>query len=183
MKQRFAPCYGRCLMRVLCATARGSGGSGLNVTADLRTPWCGRGGCRWKGVVYRSARDDSAQRPSYWVYSGDIGIAPDGRHVVVAGLRFELPIVGGVAFCPNRLLNFNETCSADDGLQVPGIEFAHTLLVLPEQDNPGADPRAALYRHHPRQRLDLFAPLPLLQRAMGKRTERSSGLTRMLLRP
>ncbi|MFB0954331.1 MAG: ATP-binding domain-containing protein, partial [Aeromonadaceae bacterium] len=65
-----------------------------------------------------------------------------------------------------------------------GSEFAHTLLVLPDQDNPVLT-RELLYTGITRakQRLDLFAPLPLLQRAMAKRTERSSGLTRMLLRP
>ena len=84
---------------------------------------------------------------------------------------------------PSRLPE-HETAFALTVHKSQGSEFAHTLLVLPDQDNPVLT-RELLYTGITRakQRLDLFAPLPLLQRTIAKCTQRSSGLTRMLLRP
>ena len=62
-----------------------------------------------------------------------------------------------------------------------GSEFAHTLLVLPEQDNPVLT-RELLYTGitRAREQLDLFATPEVLALMVRKQTERYSGLVTML---
>ena len=64
-----------------------------------------------------------------------------------------------------------------------GSEFAQTLLVLPEQDNPVLT-RELLYTGVTRakQRLELFGSEALLVRIALRPTERNSGLRAMLER-
>ena len=168
-------------LRVLCALREGEWGvAGLNAAIQntlVRQGWLQVEGEWYIGRPVMIVRNDHA----LGLYNGDIGIAAhDGERLRV---WFELPDGQVRGFLPSRLPE-HETAFALTVHKSQGSEFAHTLLVLPEQDNPVLT-RELLYTGITRakQRLDLFAPLPLLQRAMGKRTERSSGLTRMLLRP
>ena len=166
--------------RVLCALREGEWGvAGLNgaiQNALMRQGWLQVEGEWYVGRPVMIVRNDHA----LGLYNGDIGIAAhDGERLRV---WFELPDGQVRGFLPSRLPE-HETAFALTVHKSQGSEFANTLLVLPDQDNPVLT-RELLYTGITRakQRLDLFAPLPLLQRAMGKRTQRSSGLTQMLLR-
>lgn len=168
-------------LRVLCALREGEWGvAGLNEaiqSALMRQGWLQVAGEWYVGRPVMIVRNDHA----LGLYNGDIGIAAqDGERLRV---WFELPDGQVRGFLPSRLPE-HETAFALTVHKSQGSEFVHTLLVLPDQDNPVLT-RELLYTGITRakQRLDLFAPLPLLQRAMAKRTERSSGLTRMLLHP
>ena len=168
-------------LRVLCALREGEWGvAGLNgaiQTALMRQGWLQVEGEWYVGRPVMIVRNDHA----LGLYNGDIGIAAhDGERLRV---WFELPDGQVRGFLPSRLPE-HETAFALTVHKSQGSEFAHTLLVLPDQDNPVLT-RELLYTGITRakQRLDLFAPLPLLQRTIAKCTQRSSGLTRMLLRP
>ena len=117
---------------------------------------------------------------SLGLYNGDIGIAAhDGERLRV---WFELPDGRVQGFLPSRLPE-HETALAMTVHKSQGSEFAQTLLVLPEQDNPVLT-RELLYTGVTRakQSLELFGSEALLVRIALRPTERNSGLTAMLER-
>jgi len=164
--------------RVLCALREGEWGvSGLNLAilqALSRQGLLQLDGEWYVGRPVMIVRNDH----SLGLYNGDIGIAAhDGERLRV---WFELPDGRVQGFLPSRLPE-HETALAMTVHKSQGSEFAQTLLVLPELDNPVLT-RELLYTGVTRakQRLELFGSEALLVRIALRPTERNSGLTAML---
>ena len=167
--------------QILCALREGPFGvAGLNQRLELALSRAGliqREGDWYAGRPVMVVRNDHG----VGLYNGDMGLClPDetGRLKV----WFEQPDGGLRALLPSRLPP-HETVYAMTIHKSQGSEFAQTLLVLPEQDNPVLT-RELLYTGVTRakQRLALFGSEELLARVVLRPTERNSGLTAMLER-
>jgi exodeoxyribonuclease V alpha subunit len=166
--------------RVLCALREGEWGvTGLNssiLQSLSRQGWLQPEADWYVGRPVMIVRNDHA----LGLYNGDIGItAHDGERLRV---WFEMPDGRVHGFLPSRLPE-HETALAMTVHKSQGSEFAHTILVLPDLDNPVLT-RELLYTGITRakQRLDLFGAHELLTRIATRPTQRNSGLTAMLLR-
>lgn len=163
--------------QLLCALRQGRFGvSGLNETIENSL---------------RSSRLIPATTDSVWyegrpvlitrndhglgLYNGDIGITvrdEDGQLRVM----FELPGKIIKHLLPSRLPE-HETVYAMTIHKSQGSEFAHTVMVLPDQINPVVT-RELVYTGITRakKQLDLYCDRPVLIRAINSPTTRASGL-------
>lgn len=168
--------------KILCAVRQGRYGvEALNayVIGVLRThgriPPAANGRSPWyPGRPVMVTRNDYYQG----LFNGDAGLAmhdpeggPDALRVVFAEGREAFR-----ALAPHQLPD-HETVYAMTVHKSQGSEFDHVVLVLPDQDSPLLT-RELIYTAVTRARksLHILAPPPLLDRAVGRRIQRSSGL-------
>ena len=113
------------------------------------------------------------------LYNGDIGICmqdADGR----VRVYFEMADGAVQAFLPSRLPP-HQTVFAMTIHKSQGSEFAHTVMVLPQKFTPVLT-RELVYTGITRakQKLDIFANVSVMKKAVRIRTERVSGLMALL---
>ena len=166
--------------QLLCALREGPFGvSGLNqeIRNALTIAKLIEGDSQWyEGRPVLITRNDHG----LGLYNGDIGITlrgDDDRLRVV----FELPDGTIKYLLPSRLPE-HDTVFAMTIHKSQGSEFAHTLMILPDQINPVIT-RELVYTGVTRakSRLDLFANQSVLEQAIRKPTLRHSGLKQRLL--
>ncbi|OED41368.1 exodeoxyribonuclease V subunit alpha [Endozoicomonas sp. (ex Bugula neritina AB1)] len=168
--------------QLLCALRAGSFGvAGLNqeIRQALTKAGLISGDSQWyEGRPVLITKNDYG----LGLYNGDIGIAvtgSDGRLRVL----FELPDKTIKHLLPSRLPE-HETVFAMTIHKSQGSEFNHTVMVLPDQTNPVVT-RELVYTGITRakKRLDLYADLAVLIRAINSPTLRTSGLKQRLGSP
>lgn len=168
--------------KILCAVRQGPYGvEALNayVTRVLRAhgripPAASAHSTWYPGRPVMVTRNDYYQG----LFNGDAGVAmgdpeggPDALRVVFAEGREAFR-----ALAPHQLPD-HETVFAMTVHKSQGSEFDHVVLVLPDQDSPLLT-RELIYTAVTRARksLHILAPPPLLDLAVGRRIQRSSGL-------
>ncbi|MCH7372900.1 exodeoxyribonuclease V subunit alpha [Aeromonas sp. MR16] len=165
--------------QLLCALRDGPFGvEGLNQRLELALSRAGliqRDGDWYAGRPVMVVRNDHG----IGLYNGDMGLClPDetGRLKV----WFEQPDGSLRALLPSRLPP-HETVYAMTIHKSQGSEFAHTVLVLPDNPSPLLT-RELVYTGITRAkaRLDLYGDRALLAQAVRKKTERYSGLAERL---
>ncbi|MCJ8500554.1 exodeoxyribonuclease V subunit alpha [Desulfatitalea alkaliphila] len=172
--------------KILCAVRQGPFGvEALNtyVTGLLRS----HGRIPPAASVHSSwypGRPVMVRRNDYYqgLFNGDAGVAmhdpeggPDALRVVFAEGREAFR-----SLAPHQLPD-HETVYAMTVHKSQGSEFDHVVLVLPDQDSPLLT-RELVYTAVTRARksLHILAPPPLLDLAVGRRIQRSSGLREAL---
>ena len=170
-------------MRVLCAVREGPWGvAAVNTAIETALALQGllqRRGEWYEGRPVMVTRND----PALGVYNGDIGLvlATPGAD---GGTTLRAWFMDGSALrsvAISRLVDV-ETAFAMTVHKSQGSEFAHVLLVLPEDDSPVLT-RELVYTGitRARQAFTLVAPQPLrLEAACARLTRRLSGLGTML---
>jgi exodeoxyribonuclease V alpha subunit len=167
--------------RVLCAVREGPWGvTGLN--AAIERLFVERGLLRKRGEWYEGrpvvvTRNDSA----LGVFNGDIGIAlrsPRTDGDGAGGLRVWFAGGEGLRSLSVARLADVETAFAMTVHKSQGSEFGHVLMVLPDEDR-AVLTRELVYTGITRARLAftlVAADAAVLERAIGRRTRRFSGL-------
>ena len=115
------------------------------------------------------------------LYNGDIGITVRDENDQFR-ILFELPGQNLETFLPSRLPE-HETVYAMTIHKSQGSEFAHTVMVLPDQINPVVT-RELVYTGITRakKQLDLYCDRMILARAINSPTKRASGLQLRLVK-
>ena len=171
--------------RILCAHRRGHlGAAGMNQAAiDLLT----HTGVVRRGTT-RSATDDQIQA-EFWVgrpilvtsndyvvglHNGDVGVVVRDAQGTI---KVAFPVSTTVRYVAPSRLPDHETTFAMTIHKSQGSEFAHAMVVLPEEDSPILT-RELVYTAvtRARRRMTLVAEPPLLATALSKRVRRASGL-------
>ncbi len=112
------------------------------------------------------------------LFNGDVGVfwPEHSQGHRRARIWFRTPAGPLKAFSPSQL-PAHETAFALTVHKSQGSEYRHVVLILPEQDNPVLT-RELLYTglSRAREKISLVASEDVLARAIGRRTERTSGL-------
>ncbi|KPM97480.1 exodeoxyribonuclease V subunit alpha [Vibrio alginolyticus] len=117
---------------------------------------------------------------SMGLYNGDVGVAMNDPDTGEINVFFELPDGTVRGFLPSRVPS-HETVFAMTIHKSQGSEFNNTFMVLPIKYNPLLT-RELVYTGVTRakERLKLFATEEILKTSIQSRTERKSGLVRLL---
>ena len=168
--------------RVLCAHRRGRGGvDALNAEAERLL---GLGGSLDLAAANPPVRPIGIIRNDYELelYNGDVGIVCSDPEAPERGPRvFFLAPDGSARWYSPLSIGVAETVFATTVHKSQGSEFAEVAVVLPEEASPILS-RELIYTavSRARERVTLFSSAEVLSAAIGRRIERSSGLSEAL---
>jgi len=141
-----------------------------------------------KGKIVKSQSDWYAGRPimitsndhGLGLYNGDIGLCMQDDDARIR-VYFEMADGSIQSFLPSRLPP-HQTVFAMTIHKSQGSEFAHTVMILPQKFSPVLT-RELVYTGITRakQKLDIFANVAVMKKAIQLRTERASGLMDLLI--
>lgn len=168
--------------RVLCAHRHGRGGvDALNAEAERLL---GLGGSLDLAAANPPVRPIGITRNDYELelYNGDVGVICSDPEAPERGPRvFFLAPDGSPRWYSPLSIGAAETVFATTVHKSQGSEFAEVAVVLPEEASPILS-RELVYTavSRARERVTLFSSASVLSAAIGRRIERSSGLSEAL---